>query len=353
MYNLEYRAALSELKVCEGRRLDKVYELEQGLFRFDFGDISAIALVGQYFYATMRPPAAPQAPSAFAMYLRSQIAGLRLLSFTQHRSDRIFVLSFDGGLSLVLEMFSGGNLFLLDSESKILRPYHFKQTEKKKYRVGEKYDFPPSQPFRVPPSSSEWKSLPQESPLSSSLPKLPIGKPYVLEALAISKISPERTPSDLSDQQADLFLRTLSEIIRHPSPVIIFDKQSSLPAELSLVPFSSFPSDKFEVKRFDTFSAAAEEFFTSSALAKKEAKASEEPPALKKLRHRLVEQQAALEKATAELSSLEKKAKYVSENLSLIDGRISEINDGAACASLGKNERLEYKTKKYFLKIVE
>lgn len=350
--NFEYASALSEMHAVEHMHLGKIYELSPSLFRFDFGKSSLIIRLGSCFYLTNTPPSAPDEPSAFTMYLRKMIGGQALSSFAQYKSDRIFILSFSSGLQLVLEMFSSGNMFLIDAQNTILRPYHFKQSEKKNYKAGGKYSFPDSKPMKMPPGASEWKSLPADSPLSSSAAKWPVGKPYVLEALARCKISPDRKPSDLSDEQAGLFLQTLSSIAKHKQPVVYVKKEGGAAAEVSLTSLSQFPEDSFEKREFSSWCAALEFFFTSVQSEADSTAAKEEPPALKKLRARLVEQQGALAKTEEEILQLQSDANYVSSNLALIEGRIAELNEGAGCPALSENEKVDWKKKKYYLKPV-
>lgn len=350
LYNFEYRVALSEMGSLNGRRLDKFFEPSQGTFRMDFGQDSLIVALGSHFYLTKTPPQAPTEPSAFAMLLRKHLSGEKLTSFLQHGSDRIFTLLFPSGKSVVLEMFAGGNLFLLDQKGCIIRPYHFKQTEKKKYKVGQKYEYPQSLPFHFPPTSKEWNALAQDAPLSSTLPKWPIGKLYVLEALARAKISPERKPSDLSDAHIDGFLKALSQMLKNPAPCAYLSQATGEVAELSLTSLASFPQDKFILKQFPSCGGAIE-FYFSQMRAKQEQIASEAlPPELIKLKHRLSEQQSALSSTEEEIASVEAQAKYLSENLALIEGRLEEINSGAGCPVFGKNESVDWKKKKYTIK---
>jgi len=348
--NFEYVSALNETGGINGLHLAKIYEISPNHFRLDFGKNSLIIMLGSYFYLTASPPSAPGEPSAFTMYMRKMIGGRVLSSFAQYKSDRIFILSFSDGLQVVLEMFSNGNLFLLDRENTILRPYHFKQSEKKNYKAGGKYVFPDSKPSKIPPGEAEWKALLQDAPLSASAVKWPIGKIYVLEALARCKISPDRKPSDLSDAQADLFLKALSDIAKHPKPCVYALKSGNAVAEVSLTPLSHFPEDAYAKKEFPSWCGALEFFFTSVRSEIESAAAKEEPPELKKLRARLDEQQRVLAKTNEEIEQLQNDAAYLSSNLSLIEGRIAELNDGASCPVLSENEKVDWKKKKYYLK---
>jgi len=333
-----------------GRRLDKFYEISPNLFRLDFGKSSLVISLGACFFLTPSPPAAPEEPSAFAMQCRKHLNGEKLSSFSQYKADRIFTLSFSGGKSIVIEMFSGGNLFLLDENGEIVRPYHFKQTGKKNYKVGQKYEFPSAAPFHFPPGATEWSALSQDAQLSSSLPKWPIGKIYCLEALARAKISPERKPSDLSDAQIDLFLKSLSHMLKNPQPCV-YAANGNLPGELSFAQLSTHQNENFRHGQFPSCNGAIAEFFSTSQENYEKLRNSKDPPELVKLKNRLATQGAALAQTEKEIALLEGQAKYVGENLALIEGRIEELNSGAGCPILGQNESLDLKRKKYTLKI--
>jgi predicted ribosome quality control (RQC) complex YloA/Tae2 family protein len=348
LYNLECRAAISEMQTLPGRRLDKFYELCPNEFRMDFGGTSIILSLGKCFFTTSSPPKAPEEPSTFAMLARKHFQGQKLHSISQHGTDRVFMLDFSSENRMVVEMFAGGNLFLLGKDGTIIRPYHFKQTEKKKYHQGEKYEFPPLPSFHFPPQANDWSALPQESPLSSSLSKWPIGRQYTSEALARSKISEERKPSELSDAQVDLFLKSLSFIAKNPKPLVYFAPDGR-GAELSFCELSGMEKIHAEKKEFHSCNEAIGYVFSNFKSDEKAKAANAEPPALAKLKHRLSEQESALASLNVEIGEKEKLAKFAEENISQIDARMEELNSGSPSLKLSEKERVDWKKGKYYL----
>ncbi len=323
--NWEYRQLVSECQVLLGRRLEKIYETEPGLFRFDFafGD-SLVVKLGEYFYLTKEPPAAPMQPSSFAMYLRKYLEGRKLESMEGAGSDRIYRLVFREAPVLLLEQFAGGNLFLLDGENRILRAYHSKPSEKRQYKSGDKYEYPASAPFSLPPGMKEWEAAAREKPsatLSALMGRWPIGKAYTQNLLAELGWG-DKKAGEVNEKQAQELLARLEELMRSPAPRVYEDGEGR-GAELSLVPLERFELGG-TARTFPSFSQAVE-YFAKTAQAPA---AEEENPKLKGLHHRLNEQQAALIGLEREIAKEAEETKWLEENLHELEGRRGKILEG-------------------------
>jgi predicted ribosome quality control (RQC) complex YloA/Tae2 family protein len=334
--NWEYRVLVSESQVLLGRRLEKIYEPTPGLFRFDFsfGD-SFVVKLGEYFYITKEPPAAPMQPSSFAMYLRKYLEGRKLEGIEGVGSDRIYCLKFREAPAILLEQFAGGNLFLLDGENRIMRAYHSKPSEKRLYIRGEKYEYPASASFSFPPGMDEWKAGIAANPsatLSSLLGRWPIGKAYTQNLLAELGFGGKKA-GEVDEQQARELMERLAELMRSPAPRVYEDNEGR-GVELSLVPLSRFEQPPHQTKPFPALSAAVE-YFAKTAQAPA---AEEENPQLIKLRHRLGEQQAALIRLEDEISKETEQTKWLEENLNTLEERRGKILAGG-----GGNEKVDEK----------
>ncbi|MCL6089258.1 MAG: NFACT family protein, partial [Candidatus Marsarchaeota archaeon] len=308
-----------------GRRLEKIYETEPGLFRFDFafGD-SFVVKLGEYFYLTKSPPQAPQNPSSFAMYLRKYVEGRKLESIEGAGSDRIYCLKFREAPAILLEQFAGGNLFLLDGENRILRAYHSKPSEKRQYKSGEKYEYPASASFSLPPGMKEWEAAARDKPsasLSSLLGRWPIGKTYTQDLL--QKLGwGDKKAGEVNEKQARELMDRLAGLMRSPAPRVYEDKEGR-GVELSLVPLERFGMGG-EARTFPSFSQAVE-YFSKTAQAPA---AEAENPQLIKLRHRLKEQQTALARLDDEISKAGGETKWLEENLHQLEERRGKILEG-------------------------
>lgn len=320
--NWEYRILVSECADFVGRRLEKVYEPQDGLLRFDFafGD-SLVIKLGEYFYRTRAPPTAPQMPSAFAMLLRKYLEGRKVASWQAHPSDRIYTMKFADAGSLVFEQFAGGNMFLLDSTGKIVRPYHFKPSEKRKYHTGMTYVYQEAPPFNLPQTIKEWDAAVKEKPLaslSSLLARWPIGKCYTQEAITRLGLG-EKKVSEVNGTQVQQLLDAIGNITRTPSPCVYEDKDG-LMLEISLTPLHA--QALAVCKPFSNFSEAVEYYFSHAQV--KEEKG--ESPALIKLRHRLQEQESALQKLDTQIHESSQETRWLEENLSELEEKRQKID---------------------------
>ncbi len=332
--NWEYRQLVSEGQHLAGKHLDKVFEIKPDIFRLDFSTNESLMIhLGTCFYLTRDPPAAPMNPSAMAMTIRKYAGGKRLASFEQYKSDRIYIITLGSGHRLLIEQFVNGNLFLLDENNKIIRPYHFKPDSKHTFMVGGKYEYPPSASFNFPPTIDDWKEQAKDkaaATLPVFLSKWPIGKRYTDELLMQAGMAGKKV-GEVSEAEAEKLLQSLAQMIINPQPRVYekIDENTKqfVVFELSLVPLAEYenPASGFSARPFPSFSQAVEYFF---AHYKEEVKDSE-PPQLKGLRHRLKKQQSALESLEKEIVSKSAEAQQLETYLVPLEARRLELLAGA------------------------
>jgi predicted ribosome quality control (RQC) complex YloA/Tae2 family protein len=117
---------------------------------------------GELICRTQRSFDAPEKPSLFAMTLRKYLLNGKISDITQHEFDRIIQIKIgrkEGDYTLVCELFSKGNIILLNPEGRIIRPLISKEWASRVIRSGEIYQPPPSQtnPFHL--SEQEFNEL--------------------------------------------------------------------------------------------------------------------------------------------------------------------------------------------------
>jgi predicted ribosome quality control (RQC) complex YloA/Tae2 family protein len=91
---------------------------------------------------------APEKPSVFAMTLRKYLLNGKISEITQHEFDRIIKITIgrkEGNYTLVCELFSNGNIILLNPEGRIIRPLVKQEWATRLVKSGEIYMPPPSQ----------------------------------------------------------------------------------------------------------------------------------------------------------------------------------------------------------------
>lgn len=285
-------------------------------FRLDFGKLSLIIGVGEYFYTTKTPPKGPETPTSFAMLMRKDIGGKFLDSFKQYKNDRIYVMEFSNGHKLILEQFAHGNLFLVDENNAIIRPYSFAPTSKKTYRAGDKYEYPDSPPANLLRNLDDWKIFSKANStkaIGSALGRLSFGKIYVNNLLLTLGIERDLPVLDIDEKQAEKLILGRLKMQKEPKYLIL---RKDGGRELSLCELADC-----EIERsFDSFSEAVQ-YFVSLDEGKP---ISLESPAQIRLKKRLAEQKRALVLADKTIEQLISDANYIEKNMLSVDEKLIE-----------------------------
>ena len=81
-------------------------------------------------------------PTNFCMKLRKHLQGRIIDRIEQYESERIVEIIFKSGYKLIVELFSEGNLILVDENNKIIQPYHYQRWSTRNILPGETYKLP-------------------------------------------------------------------------------------------------------------------------------------------------------------------------------------------------------------------
>jgi len=149
-----------ELQDLIGCYVEKIYQLSRDeiLLRVQQKTANQKASIfirnGELLCLTEKPFEAPEKPSLFAMTLRKYLLNGKISEITQHEFDRIIKIKIgrkEGDYTLVCELFSKGNVILLNPEGRIIRPLIKQEWASRLIKSGEMYLPPPSQtdPFRL------------------------------------------------------------------------------------------------------------------------------------------------------------------------------------------------------------
>lgn len=109
---------------------------------------------GKFLTITDKDFSTPDRPSVFASTLRKYLMNGRISSIVQHEFDRIIKINISkkqGEYTLVIELFSNGNIILVDPSDKIILPFIKQSWAHRKIKGREEYTPPPSQtnPFKL------------------------------------------------------------------------------------------------------------------------------------------------------------------------------------------------------------
>jgi predicted ribosome quality control (RQC) complex YloA/Tae2 family protein len=153
--SLDIRHLVREISpLVEDSFVDKVYQgkEEKGEFLLKLrsprtGKQQLYLKAPEALFLTDRRFTWPTAPPGFCMQLRKHLTNARLVNVTQHGFERIVELSFEKGperWKLVVELFSKGNVVLVNSEGVIRGVLDLQRWKDRTLRVNAPYEYPPA-----------------------------------------------------------------------------------------------------------------------------------------------------------------------------------------------------------------
>ncbi len=265
MSNLDYHYLAQELKEIQGARLNKIYELSPGVFRFKFtkegNDFHLVAELGVRLHFTKYLEDAPQTPPAFTMFLRKHLENARLVEARQLNFDRILALRLqkEHEFFLVFEMFAKGNLLLCDAEWTILQPY--RKEEKSGRILAAKQKFSPPENAKTIPtdvSLAEIEGLEGKS-LDALSKAITLAPTYLKNILARLGIEENEELSGLPQEKKRGLAQEIKSIAETPVPTVYYAEGQTPTSfcciELALPPLRATP------KKFETLSKALDEYY--------------------------------------------------------------------------------------------
>ena len=163
---------VSELQNLIGCYVEKIYQLSRDeiLLRVQQKTANQKESIfirnGELLCLTQKQFDAPEKPSLFAMTLRKYLLNGKISEITQHEFDRIIKIKIgrkEGDYTLVCELFSKGNVILLNPEGRIIRPLIKQEWASRLIKSGEMYMPPPAQtnPFHL--TEQDFKELIRKS----------------------------------------------------------------------------------------------------------------------------------------------------------------------------------------------
>lgn len=157
MTSADVAALVFELSSGENSIIDskigKIYqpapdELRINLFVYNKGKDNLVIEAGKRAHMSEHILESPKIPQSFPMLLRKHVMAGRITYVRQYDFDRIIEIGMvRGGVEtiLVAELFSPGNIVLLDSERKIILPMRPVTFRGRRIRSGEVYQYPEAQ----------------------------------------------------------------------------------------------------------------------------------------------------------------------------------------------------------------
>ena len=182
--SLDLYYLVKEFQVLVGARIDKIYEQDTDKDEFLFifhksgtGKLMLRIKLPELAYLTEYKQVFPDTPPGFCVFLRKHLASARIKEIRQKGFERILEIVFDtrnGVRTLVCELFSKGNMLLLEEDYKIrglLKPQNW---QARTVRGGVKYEYPPVQLDTSSASEEQMKDIISKSKKDSVVKTLAI-----------------------------------------------------------------------------------------------------------------------------------------------------------------------------------
>ncbi|MEL7669976.1 ribosome rescue protein RqcH [Methanobacterium sp.] len=273
MSNVDVYAVCHELRdLLKGARVDKAYQPTKDtvLIRFHVagkGRVDIVFQAGRRMHMTQYPLPNPQIPPNFPMLLRKYIKGATVEDIRQYNFDRIVELHVakEKKFTLIIELFAKGNIILLDEEGKIILPLKRKLWSDRKISSKEEYKYPPKRginPLEVKKEELEDVFRNSDSDVIRTLARSGLGGIYSEEILLRSNVQKDLPAAEISSSDLDSIYNTIYELFEplrtsnfHPQ-IVSDGKEDVLPLDLKIY-------ENYKKETFETYSEAADEFFSS------------------------------------------------------------------------------------------
>lgn len=260
--------------------VDKVYQLSEREIkirvRLRNEGVGELLFTPNYFCLTSYVRETPEQPTSFAMLLRKHLRGATICSIRQHEFDRIIEINMwkDGcEFTLVVELFSKGNIILCDNQHKIIGLLEKQTWRDRTLKVDEVYAYPPS--GRNPLLLSEKDffmvlSRSDRSVVAFLAIELGLGGTYAEELCLLSGVKKEKKAKELTEEEkVSVFssIRTFLDKLGEAEieSAIVYEDGNPI----DVVPFPLRIYETKERRFFTSFNEAVDTYFSIASLSEK------------------------------------------------------------------------------------
>ncbi len=305
--NLEVHWLVEELKSAEGSWFQKFWKLDTGYKLRLRGkeNIDIIINPPECMYQT-RYEFKGTEPDSFVMKIRKELDKSKLAKIKQPNFDRIVELEFDNGKRLVIELFSKGNIILVGPDGNTIVAKRYEEWRDREIKPRRPYKYPTSSglnPFTM--TLEEFNAIFTEKDIIRSLVKgIKLGNVYLEEACYLAgEDKNSKFPANL-----EKLFKTIKELLNKKEPGI---QGRPVLFKLHVLNEEFIPKPNFNSALDDFYSEKVETPRTDNKL--------------DKLRKRLREQEAALEKLKKEAEECKKIGDLIYANYQRIEEILKEI----------------------------
>ena len=150
MTNVDIYTICQELNdLLVGARVDKSFQPTKDTVVMRFhkagtGRLDLVIQAGKRIHLSQYPLTNPQNPPSFPMLLRKIVKGANVVSVEQHNFDRVVEIKMkkEETYTLIVELFSQGNIILLNESNEIILPLKRKHWSDRDISSKKEYVFP-------------------------------------------------------------------------------------------------------------------------------------------------------------------------------------------------------------------
>lgn len=326
---LDIMYVVKELQCLLDAKFDKIYDFCNGQFVFslhipNLGKKQLFADVKGLMFLTERKFSFPEKPSGLCMFLRKHLSNARIRSVTQLGFERIveFVVEKkEGKVSLVIELFGGGNLLML-KDGVITTALNHETFKDRIIRPGVEYKWPAKKYNFKEISKDELRKMLKDSDKENSVKALALdlglGGLYAEELCLLSGIDKDSLSSKVTD------IKKL-----HDSIMMLKDKEidAFIVEDEDVVPFELQQyKDKSRI-RYSDFNSALDAFFSGIMLeSEKKQEVKESSKDIMKAKRIITEQEEKISEMKKQEEEERLKGEMIYNNYQQVSEILAEIS---------------------------
>ena len=273
MSNVDVYAICSELKKSlKDARFQKAYQPTKDtvLIRFHVpgeGRADVVFQAGLRVHLTHYPPQNPKLPPNFPMLLRKYLKGAIVSDVHQHHFDRIIEIEFqkEHKYKLIIELFSKGNIILLDEEGQIILPLKRKLWENRRISSKEEYKYPPERginPLKVKKEDITELFTNSDTDIIRTLAKSGFGGLYAEEIVLRANVPKKKQAAEVEENELNSIYQAMLQVF-NPLKAEEFNPQIVTNSKNDVLPLNLQIYNDYQKKSFPSYNEAADEFYSS------------------------------------------------------------------------------------------
>ena len=291
MTNVDIYTICQELNdLLVGARVDKSFQPTKDTVVMRFhkagtGRLDLVIQAGKRIHLSQYPLTNPQNPPSFPMLLRKIVKGANVVSIEQHNFDRVVEIKMkkEETYTLIVELFSQGNIILLNESNEIILPLKRKHWSDRDISSKKEYVFPLENGINpITLTIDEFKEIVaggEDEEIVRVLATNGLGSLYAEEIMLNTEISKKTACSSLSAEEINILFNALKSVFeplekRQFTPMIVNNEkeveklkqenpEKKYKSKEDVISINLSQYEGFEVESFESFNEACDEFYSS------------------------------------------------------------------------------------------